>query len=73
MCEMMVICMFVYHSVLLMKCLTCAAAAKVVYDTHGGTDIGIAEKRVAHLCNIEFPRTVGWGVRSYTAVYTVHI
>ena len=32
---------------------------KVVYDTEGGTDIGIAEKRVAHLCNIEFPRIVG--------------
>ncbi|CAL1136219.1 unnamed protein product [Cladocopium goreaui] len=31
----------------------------VVYDTEGGTDIGIAEKRVAHLCNIEFPRIVG--------------
>lgn len=31
----------------------------VVYDTEGGTDVGIAEKRVAHLCNIEFPRIVG--------------
>lgn len=65
MCEMMTIRTFVHHAVLLMKGLPLlTSAAKVVYDTEGGTDIGIAEKRVAHLCNIEFPRTVGWDVHS---------
>ncbi|CAE7718900.1 unnamed protein product [Symbiodinium pilosum] len=31
----------------------------LVYDTEGGKDIGIAEGHVAHMCNIELPRTVG--------------
>ncbi|CAK9020746.1 YHYH domain [Durusdinium trenchii] len=31
----------------------------VVYDSEGGTDISIAEKKVAYACNIEFPRLEG--------------
>eukprot|EP00930_Biecheleria_cincta_P076112 TRINITY_DN6331_c0_g1_i2.p1 TRINITY_DN6331_c0_g1~~TRINITY_DN6331_c0_g1_i2.p1 ORF type:complete len:399 (-),score=30.46 TRINITY_DN6331_c0_g1_i2:310-1446(-) len=31
----------------------------VVYDADGGKDINVAEKFVAHACNIQFPRTVG--------------
>ena len=33
--------------------------ASVAYDTEGGTDIGTAESKVSHLCNIELPRIVG--------------
>ena len=33
--------------------------ASVAYDTEGGTDIGTAESKVAHACNIELPRIVG--------------
>eukprot|EP00438_Fugacium_kawagutii_P033838 Skav235847 [mRNA] locus=scaffold1931:404324:405421:- [translate_table: standard] len=33
--------------------------ASVAYDTEGGTDIGTAEGKVSHLCNIELPRIVG--------------
>jgi len=33
--------------------------ASVVYDTQGGLDISIAEKKVAHACNVELPRVVG--------------
>ena len=32
---------------------------KVVYDSEGGTDLGIAERKVALACNIEFPRLEG--------------
>lgn len=32
---------------------------QVVYDSEGGTDISIAEKKVAYACNIEFPRLEG--------------
>ena len=42
---------------------------KVVYDSEGGTDLGIAERKVALACNIEFPRLEGatnifWSIAS---------
>lgn len=33
--------------------------ASVAYDSEGGTDVGLAEARVAHLCNIKLPRLEG--------------
>jgi len=33
--------------------------ASLAYDSAGGTDVGIAEKRVAHLCAITLPRVAG--------------
>ena len=33
--------------------------ATVAYDSEGGTDIGIAERKVSHACNINLPRIEG--------------